>query len=154
MNPAYLHLIANHVPVLLIPFAGIVLFFAMRTGHQATLRFALVLFILAAASALPAYFSGEGAEDIVEKVAGVSEEAIEEHEDASVFALASSLIAGASAALALFLSGDKRKWALRLTLVLALWATTVLARTAYLGGFIIHHEAHGPAPAETAEPAD
>lgn len=148
MNQAYLHIVLNHFPVLLIPFAAIVLVFAMRTGHQATVKFALILFVLAAATAIPAYLTGEGAEDIVEKIAGVTHDAIEEHEDAGYFALVSSLIAGTSAAISLFLNGNKRKWALRLTLFFALWSTTVLARTAYLGGFIIHHEAHAPVPAE------
>ncbi|MES2965561.1 MAG: hypothetical protein V4760_16895, partial [Bdellovibrionota bacterium] len=72
---------------------------------------------------------------------------IEEHEDAGYFAFISSLIVGISALVALFVSGNKKKWALRLTLFLALWSTTVLARTAYLGGKIIHHEVHTPSEA-------
>ncbi|MES2965456.1 MAG: hypothetical protein V4760_16355, partial [Bdellovibrionota bacterium] len=114
MNAAYVHIVFNHFPILLIPFAAIVVALAMRTGHQPTLKFSLILLVFAAATSIPTYYSGEGAEDIVEKVVGVSHDSIEEHEDAGYFAFISSLIVGVSALVALFVSGNKKKWALRL----------------------------------------
>lgn len=149
MNGAHLHVILNHLPVLLIPFAAVCLAHAVKFGNDKTRVFSLAMLILVAGLAVPTYLTGEPAEDIVEKVQGVSEDAIEEHEDAGTFALISSLTVGVAAIGALVLpAGNKRKWATRITLILALWATTVLARTAFLGGQIRHSEFSSTAPAD------
>jgi hypothetical protein len=92
---------------------------------------------------VPAYFSGEQAEDVVEHLAGVEHDRIEEHEDSGRWA---AIAAGALALLAGALLWAFRApralpgWAVGVTLVLALIVGAVMARTATLGGEIRHEE--------------
>jgi hypothetical protein len=77
----------------------------------------------------------------VEHLPAVIHDDIEEHEDAGKFALISVLIAGAVALAALFIPKRSRMLS-RVTLILAIWAFSVVARTAWLGGQIRHSEIH------------
>jgi Na+-driven multidrug efflux pump len=152
MNAAYLHIVLNHAPIFLIPFAAIFLAHAIRTANENSRRFALAMLILAAGLAIPTYLTGEPAEDIVEKIQGISHDAIEEHEEAAVFALVGSILVGVTAVASMVLQGTKRKWSTRVLFVLVIWLITVLARVAYLGGFIRHTEIHeAPAAAEVSQ---
>lgn len=82
MNTAHWHLLLNHLPItgtifgLLILVAGFV--FKNNTGVKQT---ALGVFVFSALCAIPAYLTGEGTEEIVEKMPGVTETIIDTHED-------------------------------------------------------------------------
>lgn len=82
MNTAHWHLALNHVPVVgtvigtLILTAGLVL-----KNNASVKRTGLGVLILSTLFAIPVYLTGEGAEEIVEKMPGVTENFIEKHED-------------------------------------------------------------------------
>jgi hypothetical protein len=142
MNPAAVHLALNIFPPVLNFAAIVVLLIAMFAKSAAVVRAALVLLLLASAFAVPVYLSGEEAEHLVEKLEGVDAQAIHPHEDAAEWAYRVFLLQGVLviAALIAFRKGDVPAWAVWATLLLALFASTVVFRTAYLGGKIRHPE--------------
>ena len=76
MNWAHVHLMLNHIPVVGIGFAILLLAVAVvRRSHELT-NVALVFVILVSLWAIPAYLTGEPAEEVVEDLPGVSEELI------------------------------------------------------------------------------
>lgn len=83
MNPAHLHLIFNHFPII-IPIIGFLVMlvgFAIRS--ELLKRTALGLFILGALFTLPAFGTGEDAEELIENLPGIEEKYIESHEEAA-----------------------------------------------------------------------
>lgn len=143
-TPAHIHLALNHLPVVGVLLATLTLAAAAVARHPATRNLGLALLTFAALSALPAYFSGEGAEEIVEHRPGVSEALIERHEEAAQAALAVTLAAGIVAAAALFSARMRHERALRTLFAVALLSSAVstglMARVANLGGQIRHDE--------------
>lgn len=81
MNTAHWHLALNHVPLIgtiigtFILTAGIVL-----KKNESIKRTGLSVLILSALFAIPVYLTGEGAEELVEKMPGVTDGIIEKHE--------------------------------------------------------------------------
>jgi len=95
----HLHLLLNHLPIIVTALALALLVVAVWRGDDTLTRTGLVFLVGAALSALPAYLTGEGAEDAVEKLPGVTEALIERHSD---IALVAAIIVGALGAVALF----------------------------------------------------
>jgi len=86
MNQAHYHLLLNHLPIIgtLIGILTLAAGFLLKSSHVK--RTALVIFVFAAVSAIPAFLTGEGAEEVVEEMPGVTESVIEQHEDlAAIF---------------------------------------------------------------------
>ncbi|HMV89613.1 MAG TPA: hypothetical protein PLS80_01585 [Cyclobacteriaceae bacterium] len=143
MNPTYVHLVINHMAVIGTFLAVVVLLFAIKTDSRHTYFAAYTVLIIATASAFVAYFSGEGAEETVEQIAGVSESAIEQHEDSAKVTLIGFVILGCFTVVTIILTQRKqhlqRKLAAAVLAVSAL-AFSLAARTAWLGGKIRHTE--------------
>jgi hypothetical protein len=117
---------------------------------------AAILFIIGAIMFFPAKETGGGAAGIVKKIPTVDKAAIKEHAQASKYIMPFSTALGVLSLLAVVLSLKNKampKWAPILMLVLSLFTFSILARTAYLGGFIRHTEIH-PAGASSGAPAD
>jgi hypothetical protein len=148
---AQLHLALTHVPVVTAFLAAATLALAAVAGSLSTRRFGLVLLVVAGLSALPAYLTGEGAEEIVEDRPGVAEPAIERHEEAAELGLAFVLLGGAAAAAALLAASLHREATARALFIAALLLSfadaAVLGWVAHLGGEIRHDEIRGAAPA-------
>ena len=86
MNQAHLHLLLNHLPILGTLFGLLILTAGYIFKNISVKKTALGLFVLSAVMAIPAYLTGEGAEEIVENLPGVSESLMEEHEElANIF---------------------------------------------------------------------
>lgn len=86
MNQAHLHLLLNHLPILGVVFGLLILVGSYLLKNKTVAQTALGLFVLSALCAIPAYLTGEGAEEIVENLPGVSESLMEKHEDlANIF---------------------------------------------------------------------
>ena len=137
-----MHLALTHVPVIL-SFAGLVmLIVALLTRNTTLTKTSYIILIIAGVAALPVFFSGEGTEEAVEHIPGVSETIIERHEDVANLAMISITAAGISALAALF----SFRWffATRLlkvlVLLLAIISGGLMAQTAHLGGQIRHTE--------------
>jgi uncharacterized membrane protein len=146
MNGAHLHLMLNHLPVLGVGF-GLLLLLAAKFGKSTDLtRAGLVVFVLAAGAAGTAYLTGEPAEEAVEEVASVTEQSIEQHEEAATVALVLTGLLGAGALFGLV--SYRRQalppaWFTGTALIGALVAGGAMAYTANLGGQIRHPEISG-----------
>ena len=142
MNAAHLHLILNHAPLFGIAFASLGLAWALLRKNEHVGRAALVLLVLAGALVLPVYLSGENAEDLVEDQVGVSEAALEAHEEAALGAAIATGVVGVVALLVLlgFRKRELPRSATALVLALALAAGGWIGYVANLGGKINHPE--------------
>ena len=96
---AHLHLLLNHFPIIVTLMALAVLAAALWRDDNTIARTGLLFLVAAAISALPTYLSGEGAEDAVRKLPGVTREIIEHHSD---IALIAALVVGALGIVALW----------------------------------------------------
>src|SRR5712691_3077811 len=134
MNAAYIHLALNNFPPIL-NLAGLcILLGAMATRNDAIRRVAFVVLICAAVIAVPAWFAGKGAEDIVKPLQGVNVKAIDPHEEAATSALIFLIIEGVVALTALFIA--PRRALTIFVLLLSIAATINLFYAARLGGRI------------------
>ena len=144
MNPAYTHLLLNHIPIITTVIGMLLLAAAIFWRKSADLTgAALALLVLGALVAIPTYRTGEPAEKIVEDLPEVMPMAIHDHKDAAetaVWAVGLAGVAAAGGLIWLFRRGSAPSWLLIVTLVLSLVATVLLARTANLGGLIRHPE--------------
>src|SRR5688572_15912453 len=83
MNTAHWHLALNHFPIISTIMGSLILIvgYVFFRKNDTVRNIALGVFVFSAIVAVPAYFSGEGAEEIVEGLPGVTENTIEQHED-------------------------------------------------------------------------
>lgn len=146
MNQAHFHLLVNHIPILF-PIAGLVILLGgYLFKSEIVKRSGYVLFIIGAIFTIPSFASGEGAEEIVEEIGGVSHRTIHEHEEtAELFAILSYLL-GVSALLALWSNWKKKGFAKIVgiaVLILSLVVVYFGRATGSTGGEIRHTEFNG-----------
>jgi uncharacterized membrane protein len=80
MNDAHFHLIVNHLPII-VPVIGLfVMIGGFISKSETVKRTAYIIFVFSALAAMPAMATGEGAEEIVEKL-GADHHLIHEHEE-------------------------------------------------------------------------
>jgi len=143
MYVAHWHLAVNHLPIIF-PIVGVII---MITGlvskSEAVKRTAFMIFILGALSAITAMSTGEGAEEVVEKISGVTENYIENHEEtAETFALLSYILGGISL-LGLWASFKQKSFSSIISIATLVFAFVVLffaKQTGTTGGEIRHTE--------------
>lgn len=143
MNEAHLHLVVNHLPIIF-PIVGVIV---MITGFisksEAVKRTAFMIFIFGALASIAAMATGEGAEEIVEKINGISESYIKTHEEiAETFALLSYILGGISL-LGLWASFKQKTFSSIITVSTLVFAFVVLffgKQTGTTGGEIRHTE--------------
>lgn len=156
MDAAHWHLVLTHVPVVGVLFAALVLAVALVARADAVRRLALGLVVVVALTAVPTFLTGEPAEEVVERLPGVSERVIDRHEDAAQFALGAVAITGFLALLGLLVSLRAPRVLAGVvpgTLVVTLLSGALLAWTANLGGQIRHTEIRTSALADPGDAA-
>ena len=142
MNSVQMHLALTHVPVILSLAGLIMLMVAFLIKNNTLTRTSYILLLIAGVAAIPVFFTGEGTEEAIEKLPGVSEAVIERHEEMAKLAMVSISAAGLLALLALF----SFRWQAAshvFKMVVFLFAITsagLMAQTAHLGGQIRHTE--------------
>lgn len=169
MDTAYLHIITNHIPIIGVPFAAALLVLGIWRKSDDLKSAALLSFFALGLVVILVYLTGEPAEELVENVQGVAENAIDDHEDFAFYALGSVLATAAVSGIAfllfkgwrIFLRGKNEEggstypvWLAPAVLVLALISSGVLGYTGKLGGMIRHTEFYGAAPAAEADDGD
>lgn len=155
MNIAHWHLLLNHFPIIGTLGGIVVLTYGWMRKNNDTSLLGLVLIAAMAVMSVVVMQTGEGAEDLVEKLPGVSEAAIGAHEDAAKVANILLIISGVLALVAMVFQVKQHRLqtAARLvTLLLALVAFGAMANTGYLGGQIRHTEIQ-TGTANTAAPS-
>jgi uncharacterized membrane protein len=145
MNGVQLHLILNHLPVFGILFGFVVLALGVWRRNESWTRLALGVLVFVGVTAALAMMTGEGAEEAVEHLPGVSESIIHEHEEAAELTALITYALGAGALVTLWVF---RRRAIPRSLSVVALAFTMLTSgfvgyTAHLGGQIRHTEIRG-----------
>jgi uncharacterized membrane protein len=143
MNPVHIHLLLNHVPVLGGLLSLVLLVIGVVTKSRATGRIALGLLVFSALVAIPVFLTGEPSEEVLEGLAGISENLVEQHEDSGKIAMAAIGVSGLLGAFALVLMRREQvlpKWLMASLIGLLLVSNALMIRTAGLGGQIRHSE--------------
>ena len=143
MNAAHFHLVVNHLPLFAAMFGGMLLAAGLSRRSESLTRAGLMLGVVAGLGAGLASFSGERAEELVEGLQGVTEAAIEEHEEAAEITLWTGIAFGALSLLALLAPATRGRLARHTrgaALSLAVLTFVTAAWTANLGGRIRHPE--------------
>lgn len=146
MNEAHFHLLVNHFPIIGSFFSVIVLASGFILKNPVVRKTGYALLIFSALTTLPAFFSGEDAEELVEHLPGVSHKVIHEHEETAELALWISHLTGLLAILAWYFEATAHRLA-RILSILALVSNVAMfgtmARAGNTGGKIMHQELNG-----------
>lgn len=148
------HLGLNHLPVILSVLAAIILGISMLIRNDSVSKTALWIFAGAGLFCIPVFLSGEGAEEAVENLTGISKEMIEEHEEIAKWALATCSITGALSLLGLLTYSRLGGILKPLILSIAIISSIILIRTSHEGGLIRHTELNAASPSVTTNPGE
>jgi hypothetical protein len=112
----------NQIPVLGMAFGLALVRLALLRKSEELKRITLGFLIVIALLAIPAYLTGEPAEELVENLPGVSKASIEQHEEAAQVAFTGVLIVGAATlgGLVFFRRGRIPNWLSVIVLALSL----------------------------------
>lgn len=157
MNPAHIHLLVNHLPIVGSFFAVPVVALALwRRENLGALRAAALVLVLAAIGAGVANATGDGAEEAIEDSGWASERMIHEHEERADVATPIAVVTGIAAVAALIWS--ERKKVVNPAVVGALGVLSLLsagsmAWVGAAGGVIRHDEIRDGAASKQVNPA-
>jgi uncharacterized membrane protein len=143
MNDAHLHLVLNHLPIIT-PILGLLVMIAGFIFRSEVIkRTAFGLFFLGAILTLPAFITGEGAEEVIENLSGVEEKFIEIHEETAETFEFLSYGLGLLSLVGLWASWKNKSFSKILTILVLVFAFVVLyfgKETGTTGGEIRHPE--------------
>lgn len=144
MDLTHLHLTLNHIPVVGLVIGFLLLVWGVLKTNREIRNTGLVTIAITSLMAIPVYLTGRSAEEIAEKLPGVTEQLIDVHESAAMFSLVLCMIVGAVAIATLigrrFVSEAINLAATLVVLVLVLLTGASIAYTANLGGQLRHNE--------------
>jgi len=143
MNAAHFHLVVNHIPVLGSVAVLALIFYSLIRCHREVLLIAMGTAVIVGLLTIPAFLSGDGAEEVLESRPGFNEELVERHEDFSKYALISTELVALISAFALYRlrsTNNVSKQFLFGVAALAILNAGLMFYTANLGGQITHTE--------------
>ncbi|MCX6140912.1 MAG: hypothetical protein NTX15_08820 [Candidatus Kapabacteria bacterium] len=153
MNELQIHLFFNHVPVIGASVALLVVIIGFVLKNSAVRATGLAVYIAMSLAVIPTYLTGEGAEERIENIAGISEDVIESHEDMAKVSLWFMLGAAAIAAASLYTQWKQHSRASLLSiifLVVAIGAFVQIGLTAHEGGKIRRPDLNSPSATQPA----
>ena len=143
MNNAHLHLVVNHLPIIF-PIVGIIiLLVSFYTKNEVVKRTSFFVFVLGALASVVAMATGEGAEEAVEHLPGVTENLIHKHEEAAEVFAALSYVLGAISLAGIYTSWKNLSFSKIISFVVAGLAIITLffaQQAGNTGGQIRHSE--------------
>lgn len=156
MDLTHIHLLLNHFPTIGNIIGGGLFVVSLFTKGDDLKRASLVVLLGISLIAIPTYMSGNGAQEAIKSLPGVSKSMIETHEGAALVAMGFMQVTGAFAWLGLWqLRRLARipRWNLGVILVLTLVTLGLMTRAANLGGDIRHAEIRASEETVTTEGA-
>ena len=143
MNAAHFHLLFNHLPIISPILGLLVLSLGYILGSAIIKRTALFIFILGSLFTFPAFNTGEGAEELIENMEGISEDFIKIHEEfAETFSVFAYLL-GAFSTIGIWISWKQKTYSDAFNYLLIAFSLVTLyfgAKTGNSGGEIRHTE--------------
>jgi len=152
MNAAHLHIILVHLPVVLTPTAAVLLAWALFRRQSTVATVALALLVASTALCVPAFLLGEGAEEVIEHLPGVSEDLIGEHAEVADVAFWLSIAVGVGSLAMLAMRNRAPQlysMGVKGILALSVLASGALSYAAFEGGKIRHPEAYADISSST-----
>ncbi len=143
MNDVHFHLVVTHLPIVGVLIGFLILLAGYITKSPQVKTTALGIFIFSALAAIAAFYTGEGAEDIVEKLPGVSETLIHKHEELAELFYTVMLILGGVSLVTLFINYKKStfaKYGFVAVLLLSMSCIVISKFVGTSGGEIMHSE--------------
>ncbi len=143
MNEAHVHLMVNHLPMVGVLFGFLVLISGYIIKNRQVRNTALGIFVFSALTSIAAFYTGEGAEEVVGNIPGVSETLLHDHEEYAGLFFTTILILGGVSLATLFLEYRKSvftKYALSLVILLAIISMMISKYVGTSGGEIRHSE--------------
>jgi uncharacterized membrane protein len=139
----YIHLLVNHFPVVLATAGLVAVILAMILRHRGLWLYAMGTLAAAGATVYPVRFSGDEADQALNDPWYIAKGAIDAHDDASLWALIALVLVGVIAAYGLWRALKRPQeaipgWIKAALFIGAIFGFSTVARTAYLGGKIIH----------------
>ena len=143
MNDAHYHLIVNHLPIVGLLIGILVLIAGLVFNKTEVKLTALGILIFSAITSIAAFYTGEGAEEVVENLEGISETLMHTHEDYAETFYTLSLILGGLSLLTFILELKKirlSKYMLIICLLMAIVGGISATYVGSSGGEIRHSE--------------
>jgi uncharacterized membrane protein len=144
MTAAHWHLILNHLPIIGTTIATFLLIAGLFLKNDQLKLISIILIFIMSIFGFLAHETGERAERQLKKDATISEQAIEQHEEAAKPAFIVQNIAGILSIVALLFYRKKKKVFNTIGIgivVISLSAAGLMSYAGYLGGKIRHDEA-------------
>jgi|NOAtaT_5_FD_contig_31_7184605_length_2469_multi_7_in_0_out_0_2 uncharacterized membrane protein len=157
MDGLQLHLLTNHLPIVGTFAALLVVLVGMLRRSDAAISTGLIVYAVMALMAVPAYLSGEEAEERVEQISGINEGAIHEHEEMAEVTLWLTVISGLLALGAVITHHRNMKISSKIALafvIIAIAAFAQAALTGHEGGKIRRPDLGGAVPAASGTEED
>jgi uncharacterized membrane protein len=156
MSLTHLHLLLNHFPVIGALIGVALLALALIRKSSELSKVSLGLFAALGIVTLIVFFTGEPAEEGIEKLPGFSESITEKHEEFALLAtiVLSAIGAMAGAVLALFKGKELPRRITLIALVLSIVGGGMMSYTAMLGGQVRHTEVRSGSVSPLTEPGD
>ena len=143
MNGAHFHLVINHLPIVGVIIGTLVLMAGILLKKDQVKLTGLSIYISSALTATFAFLTGEGAEEVVENIAGISEKLIHTHEEYGESFLTVSIILGLVSIVSFYLTSKNKAWSkilLYIVLLIGLSAVILGKLVGTSGGEIRHTE--------------
>lgn len=143
MNDAHFHLVATHLPIVGVLIGFLVLLSGYLIKNPQVKTTALLIFIFSALTAIAAFYTGEGAEEIVENLPSISETLIHHHEEVAELFFTMMLALGGASLLTLFFQLKKLpfdKYGFMLVLLISISCIVISKNVGTSGGEISHLE--------------
>lgn len=157
MDLAHIHLLLNHFPTIGAIIGGGLYILALCTKSDDLKRASLVVILGIALISIPTYITGNGAQDEIKAMPGISKGLMEAHESAAWQGLALMEFTGAFAWLGLWQFRRLARipnWNLAVILVLTVASFGLMTRASNIGGEIHHVEITGGKVAVADEVAE
>ncbi len=148
----YIHLLSNHFPIILTITGFFILTFGLLKHSKSIKQIGLAVLLSASIATIPAYITGEDAEEKVENAMSTSKSMIEEHEESAEFAFIFTDILGVLSLLSLLLLSKDSKYSVisnRITWLVGLVTIITLFKVGQTGGQIRRPELRSNAISDT-----
>ncbi len=143
MDATHIHLMLTHFPIVGTIIGIGILTYGLLSKNDSIKNVALSIFIIMSLLTIPVFITGEGAEETVEQLSGVSENIIEMHEELAEKAIWLMGLLGIISLVGLYVIIKKNHFSkviLPAILIISLATFILFAKVGNLGGQIRHTE--------------